>query len=149
MKRGDSVLAVSADALAERHPVLARLAEDHGRRAHDEIARRGDLGTCPICHDSVVDRGHFWEGHVTVERKGRLPLILHPGCLHPEVIVVCEPLSGKTSENVRVGRLTGAPDGNDGWWLSLDRVASSKVNPCYGLSIPWPRVRKIELRYAR
>lgn len=113
---------------------------------------------CPLCHDPVKDEGFFWQGseNVAVDYSHGVGVVavdevFHPGCLHPWVIVVTEPLDGKTAEGVHVGQLHGAPDGNGGWWLVLEPIVVSKKQAirAYQVSIPWDRVRRIELRYDR
>lgn len=115
--------------------------------------RPATTASCPLCSGPIRYDG-IWLPHVLVERKpptGPTHIAIHIGCLHPEVIVVTDPFDGKTSENVEVGRLKGASSNSDFFWLELDDIVASKKNAirAYAVSIPWPRVRKIELRYAR
>lgn len=113
------------------------------------------LGTCGICQCEVAVKSYFWQAEpeyiMGSTPEGKVELLFHDGCLHPEVIVACEPSFGSTLEHIHVGRLAETPDGRDGWWLVLDDPFVSKVtwNQGVSLSTPWPRVRRIELRRER
>lgn len=113
------------------------------------------LGTCGICHCEVAVKRHFWQAEPEYimgnTPRGKVELLFHDGCLHPEVIVACQPSLGSTVEHVHVGRLAGMPDGRTGWWLALDDPFVSRVtwNQGVSLSTPWERVMRVELRHER
>lgn len=102
----------------------------------------GELPKCPLCGEVVRDDGFFWQGSEVAELI-YADVVFHPGCLHPEVVVVKQPLDGKVTPGVEVGRLEGFARGLDGWWLVLKDVVSG-----YGsCSINWDRVLYVERRY--
>lgn len=106
---------------------------------------------CPLCHDAVKDEGFFWQGSETIQTADSFmgyPIVavtevFHPGCLHPEVIVVTAPHEGKTVPNMEAGRLRGFERGRDGWWLILDDTVSGYRS----VAINWDCIQWIEKRY--
>jgi hypothetical protein len=104
----------------------------------------GPRAPCGLCGDAIrwTDTpGAFWESPPDYVED----MPFHTGCLHPEVIVVTAPLDGKTTPNIRVGRLLGFSPGRDGWWLTLADTLTGYVE----LSMNWSRVIKVVLRHER
>lgn len=106
---------------------------------------------CPLCGDPVKDEGFFWQGSETIQTEDSykgFPVVsvtevFHPGCLHPEVIVVTRPHDGKHTPNMEIGRLRGFERGRDGWWLILDDT----VGGYKSAAINWDCIEWIEKRY--